>query len=248
LAAAFRLLSILPVPGRKAPGQEVDEMSSALPWFPLAGAGLGGILYGVAALADGLSGGGWPGGVAAAVLLGSVLLTGAFHLDGLADWADGFGGGGDSQKTLAIMKDSRIGVFGAVALVLVLLIKWVLLVRLIESGALIWLVAAYIVSRTMQVELAAWLPYARPEGGTGEAVIQGARPAYRTWALLSALIMLLILGGHTGVLALGAGWAACRGFGWWCKRRVGGVTGDLLGAGSEIVEVLILALFAFPGG
>ncbi len=242
LVSALRLLSVLPVPGREA-----DEMSSALPWFPLAGAGLGGILYGVAALADGLSGGGWPGGVAAAVLLGGVLLTGAFHLDGLADWADGFGGGHDGEEALAIMKDSRVGVFGAIALVLVLLIKWVLIVRLIESGALIWLVAAYIVSRAMQVELAVWLPYARPEGGTGDSIVRGARPIHRTWALLSALIMLLTLGGYAGVLALGAGWAACRGFGWWCNRRVGGVTGDLLGAGSEIVETLILALFAIPG-
>ncbi|MEE9239676.1 MAG: adenosylcobinamide-GDP ribazoletransferase [bacterium] len=239
LATALRLLSVLPIPGRDA-----DQMSSALPWFPLAGAALGGILYGMALLLDGWSGGGWPEGVAAAVLLGSVMLTGAFHLDGLADWADGFGGGHTSQEALAIMKDSRIGAFGVIALVLVLLIKWVSLARLVESDAFIWIVAAYIVSRTMQAELAAWLPYARPEGGTAASIVQGARPFHRICALISALIMVLILGGPAGVLALGAGWVACRGFGWWCRRRLGGVTGDLLGAGSEIVETLILVIYA----
>ncbi len=242
LFTALRLLSIFPIPGRDA-----EEMSSALPWFPLTGAILGGALYGLALLADGWSGGGWPNGVAAAVLLGGVVLTGALHLDGLADWADSFGEGRDKQAALAIMKDSRIGAFGVIALVLVLLIKWVSLVRLIEADAFVWIVVACIVSRTMQVELAACLPYARPEGGTGASIIQGARRSHRIWALLAALIMLAVLGGQAGVLALGAGWAACRGFGWWCRRRLGGVTGDLLGAGSEIVETLILVIFALAG-
>ena len=241
LITALRLLSIFPVPGRDA-----EEMSSALPWFPLTGAILGGVLYGLALLADGWSGGGWPNGVAAAVLLGGVVITGALHLDGLADWADSFGGK-NKQAALAIMKDSRTGAFGVIALVLVLLVKWVSLVRLIESDAFVWIVVAYIVSRTMQVELAVSLPYARAEGGTGASIVQGARRSHRIWALISALIMLVVLGGQAGVLALGAGWAVCRGFGWWCRRRLGGMTGDLLGAGSEIVETLILVIFAGAG-
>ena len=242
LITALRLLSIFPVPGRDA-----EEMSSALPWFPLTGAILGGVLYGLALLAGSWSGGDWPNGVAAAVLLGGVVLTGALHLDGLADWADSFGGGQDKQAALAIMKDSRTGAFGVIALILVLLIKWVSMARLIEADAFVWIIVACIVSRTMQVELAACLPYARPEGGTGASIVEGARRSHRIWALLSALIMLFVLGGQAGVLALGAGWAACRGFGWWCRRRLGGVTGDLLGTGSEIVETLILVIFALAG-
>ncbi len=238
LITALRLLSILP-----APGQDAKEMSSALPWFPLTGAILGGALYGLALLADGWSGGGWPNGVAAAVLLGGVVLTGALHLDGLADWADSFGGQ-NKQAALEIMKDSRTGTFGVIALIIILLIKWISLVRLIEADAFVWIIAACIVSRTMQVELAVYLPYARAEGGTGASIVQGARRSHRIWALLSALIMLAVLGGQAGVLGLGAGWAACRGFGWWCRRRLGGVTGDLLGAGSEIVETLILVIFS----
>ena len=241
LIAAIRTLTILPAPGREA-----GRMSSALPWFPLVGALLGGAIYGLAAGVEALSGG-WPGGAAAAALAGGVVITGALHLDGLADWADGFGGGRDREKILDIMKDSSTGVFGAVALVLVLLIKWVSISRLSASGNLFWFAAACVISRTAMVELAVWLPYARLEGGTGSEIVEGARSAHRAGAVFIALSVLLVLGGPAGALSLAGGWIACRGYGLWCRRRVGGITGDLLGAGGELIEALMLSVFALAG-
>ncbi|MFP6869109.1 MAG: adenosylcobinamide-GDP ribazoletransferase [Nitrospinota bacterium] len=242
LVTAFRTLTILPVPGRDA-----GEMASSLPWFPVVGGVLGSLFAALALVTNELSGGHWPGGAAAAALAGGIVLTRAIHLDGLADWADGFGGGGDRKKTLAIMKDSATGVFGVTAIVAVLLIKWVSLARLVSAGAFVWIIAAAIISRGMQVEWAAWLSYARPEGGTAASFVNGARPSHRWGALLGALVLLLLFCGPAGGLALAGGWLAAKGYGLWCRRRLGGITGDLLGAGSELVEALILTAAAMAG-
>lgn len=247
LTTAIRTLTIFPAPGGPAPGDPEGKMASSLPWFPLVGGAIGSILLGLMLLIDNLAPGGWPGGAAAAAVIAGVVLTGALHLDGLADWADGFGGGRDREKTLAIMKDSSTGAFGSVALISVLLLKWVALSRLAASDSHVWIVAACVISRAMMAELAVWLPYARPEGGTGASVANGAKKWHRMAALLLALAILLALAGAAGAQALAAGWLVCRGFGSLCKRRVGGITGDLLGAGSEIVETLILVLAALPG-
>lgn len=242
LTTAIRTLTILP-----APGNTGGNMASSLPWFPLVGGAIGAILLGLMLLIDKLAPGHWPGGAAAAVLITGIILTGALHLDGLADWADGFGGGRDREKTLAIMKDSSIGAFGAVALISILLLKWVALSRLAASGTHVWIIAACVISRTMMVELAVWLPYARQEGGIGATIVEGAKRWHRAFALLIALGALIAIAGAAGAQALAVGWLLCRGFGYLCKQRVGGITGDLLGAGGELVETLILVLAALPG-
>ncbi|MBT3350101.1 MAG: adenosylcobinamide-GDP ribazoletransferase [Nitrospinaceae bacterium] len=242
LSTAIRTLTILP-----APGEPGGKMASSLPWFPLVGGAIGSILLGLMILLEDLASGHWPGGAAAVVVVAGIILTGALHLDGLADWADGFGGGRDREKTLAIMKDSSTGAFGAVALISVLLLKWVALSRLADSGTQLWIIVACVISRTMMVELAVWLPYARTEGGTGATIVEGAKKWHRYLVLLLALAILTAFAGAAGAQALVAGWLVCRGFGYLCLRRVGGVTGDLLGAGSEIVETLILVLAALPG-
>jgi len=239
LVTALRTLSVLPVPGRGA-----QDMSAALPWFPAAGCLLGLLLYGLALLA-GLAG--WPAGTATAVLVGGVLLTRGLHLDGLADCADGFGGGWDRERTLAIMKDSHVGTFGALALILVLLARWAALVRLAEAGLAFWVVGAYIVSRATMTGLAVRLPYARPEGGTGAAFVNGARPRHGFWALASAAGLVLMGFGAAGVGALAAGWTLSGALGLWSRRRIGGVTGDVLGANCEIVETGVLVLAAAFG-
>lgn len=242
LTTAARTLSIVPLRGREA-----ERPADALPWFPAVGGLMGLALYGVALGVNELTSHQWPGGVAACVIVGAVVLTGGFHLDGLADWADGFGGGPNRQSTLRIMKDSRIGTFGVLALLCVLLLKWVALARLAALGMSVWIVAAYVVSRALLVDLAVWLPYARPEGGTGAVFVCGARPWHLAAALLSAATLLLIGWGTAGLLALALGWVIARTFGFWCRRRVGGITGDLLGASSEIVESAVLMSAALAG-
>lgn len=242
LVTALQTLTAIPITGKGA-----DRFSSAVPWFPVVGALLGAILYLIALLyvCSPLQ---WPEGAAAVVLVVSVLLTRALHLDGLADCADGFGGSREREKTLAIMKDSSVGAFGAIALVLVLLVKWTAFSQLIDKSLEVWIVAAYVASRAMQAELAGRLPYARSEGGTAGPFVEGAGMAHRVSALLIAGILLLAVCGPLGLGALLLGWIAATWFGAFCRRRVGGITGDLLGAASEIVESLILFVSAAGAG
>ncbi|MFO7958020.1 MAG: adenosylcobinamide-GDP ribazoletransferase [Candidatus Brocadiia bacterium] len=239
LVTALRTLTILPVAGREA-----DDVAEALRWFPVVGLLLGLLLWGVASGVDALTPGGWSGGAAVAVVVAYALLTRGFHLDGLADWADGFWGGWDREGTLRIMKDSRTGAFGVVAVVCALLARWVAVTRLIESGGLLWLLAAAVTARAMAVELAVWLPYARPEGGTGGVFVNDARLSHYLWSVGSAWLILCATLGPVGPVALGLGWLVVRLYGVWCRRRVGGVTGDLLGAGTEIVETTVLLVAA----
>jgi len=239
LVTALRTLTILPVKGREA-----GDVADALRWFPVVGLLLGLLLWGVARGVSALAPGGWPAGAALAVVVADVLLTRGFHLDGLADWADGFWGGWDREGTLRIMKDSRTGAFGVLAIVCALLARWVAVARLVEFGGLLWLPVAAVVARAMTVELAVWLPYARPEGGTGRAFVDGARLSHYLWSVVSAWAILCIMLGPVGPLALGLGWLLVSPYGAWCRRRLGGVTGDLLGAGTEIVETAVLIVAA----
>lgn len=239
---ATRTLSILPVPG-----SDSERISSSLPWFGLVGGVLGAILYGVSLSVDQITGKDWPEVTALAVLVVGILLTNGFHLDGLADWADGFYGARDRKKILAIMKDSHIGAFGGIALIVILLAKWIALTRLVAFDLSIWVIAAYVVSRTMQVELAVSQPYARSEGGTGAPFVEDARFSHSLWGIFSSAILLLVFFGPAGLILLGIGWLICKLFGLWCFSRVGGVTGDLLGACSEIIETTIFILCAVFG-
>jgi len=237
LITAFRTLTAIPVPGRDA-----DKMVSALPWFPVAGLSLGLILYGIADLFGRLAGPGWPEGCAAILVVAAILLTRGIHLDGLADWADGFWGARDREKTLAIMKDPRVGSFGVLAIASVLLLKWVCFSRLIGAGELKWIIAAYVVSRTMQAALLATHPYARPGGGTAAPFAQGADWRHLSMAMAGSVVLIPLICGlrWQWFAVILAGWAVTRLFGLWCRRRLGGITGDLIGACSEIVESTVL--------
>ncbi|NLV24506.1 MAG: adenosylcobinamide-GDP ribazoletransferase [Deltaproteobacteria bacterium] len=238
LVTALRTLSILPAPGRDA-----DRMAAALPWFPAVGALLGWLLLSAAWGLERI--GLWEQGTAFFVLAAGVALTGAIHIDGVADCADGLGGGRDREKRLAIMKDSHVGVFGVTAVILLLLGKWVCLTRLFQTGGHLWLPTAWIVSRTAPVALAFYLPYARDKG-TGADFVRGSRWPHLAAALALASL-LIALGG--GAAHLGA-WIPALPmvflWGYYTRRRLGGVTGDVLGAGVEMTETLILATGCLP--
>lgn len=236
LVTAFRTLTILPVPGRDA-----GDKARALPWFPFVGFVLGAILYAACVLVGRFAGNAWPQGAALIVLLGGTFLTRAIHLDGLADWADGFWASRDRKKVLEVMKDPQTGTFGTVVLLLVLIVKWVCFTRLISLRAADWIIAAYVISRASQVHLAVSFPCARSEPGTGSPFIEFAQPRHAVLTFLSALVILLAGFRLPGVMGLVVGWLIARLFGTWCLKRIGGVTGDILGAGSEIIETIILA-------
>ena len=236
---AMRTLSILPMYG-----PEAKNMPSSLPWFPVAGLILGSLAYVPAYLTTLAFGRTWPSASAFVAVAAGVYLTRGFHLDGLSDWADGFGSIGDREKTLAIMKDSRVGVFGVLAVAIVLLGKWVAITRLFRYGAGVWLIPAYIISRSMIPDLAVRLPYARLGGGTAASVVTDSRPVHRIAALSISVLLTASLFGLPGLAALIIGLAATAWFGHGCRRRLGGVTGDLLGACCELIETLILLIYA----
>jgi adenosylcobinamide-GDP ribazoletransferase len=145
------------------------------------------------------------------------------------------------------MKDTHMGAFGAIALVLLLLTKWLALTRLVASGSAVWIIPVLVISRTMQVDLAVRLPYARAGGGTAHPYVTGAATWHRVVA--TAATVGIAVGGY-GLLGLGAlamGFAVTRLFGAWCRRHLGGITGDLLGAANELVELSLLCLAAAPG-
>lgn len=236
---AFRTLTIFPIRGKDA-----EKFSSSLYWFPIIGLMLGTILYSIAVLIERYGSQPWPEGVALLLVVLTVVMTRGLHLDGLSDWADGFWGGCDDRdKTLAIMKDSQIGTFGGAALVIVLLAKFVCFSRLVDTSGIHWILVAFVISRSMQAVLAASHPYARSEGGTARSFVEDAGGSHRAVVLFVSMIFVILFGGVeiAPIAVFGAAWLITILFGKWATRKIGGVTGDIIGAGSEIIETLVLA-------
>ncbi len=209
--------------------------------FPVVG-GLIGLAIGLLCLA--LRHTGVPDLVAAALTLGaSALLTGALHEDGLADVADGFGGGRDIEAKLAIMRDSRLGTYGAMALLVSFATKLSALAAIPDDYVVQTLVAAHALARGVLPAIALGLPYAREDGLARSA----GRPDATT-AMIAAALALVI-----AVLTLSWGealWAAVvAGLGAFvvarlALRQIGGQTGDVLGGAEQVAETAILVLLA----
>jgi adenosylcobinamide-GDP ribazoletransferase len=222
------------------------DLARSLFWFPWVGLILGlGFWWGLL-LFQAL----FPPAAAAALLLTlTVLATRGLHLDGLADTVDGLGGGGNPQERLTIMKDSRLGAFGAVSLFLALLLKYVFFLTWAETGLGSGLILYPVLSRWGMVLLAYLSPYARPEGGLGQAMTTGASGRAVLGASFSALILALLIFRGSGLLLM----AAAAGVVWllsiYFQKRLGGITGDVLGAANEVLEILVLAgLLLLPPG
>jgi adenosylcobinamide-GDP ribazoletransferase len=188
----------------------------------------------------------WPAGAALVTVAVEVWVTRALHLDGLADWADSVGGLLDRETRLAILKDVRVGTFGILALIVALTAKWLALARLFSSGSLIWILAVFMLSRGMMVELIVTLPYARTGEGMAKPFVAGASKGHRISSHLLSLgfcslygLLGLALFGLAGVIV----WV----FGGYCRHCYGGITGDLLGAANEMIEVGLLMVCAVPG-
>ncbi len=230
LAAATALLTRLPV--RHPPHANPD---AAWAW-PVIGGVVGALSGGLGLAAWAL--GATPAVAAALVLAAQLALTGALHEDGLADCADGLGGR-DRERRLAIMRDSRIGTFGACALVLSLLLRWSLLATALVQGNLVAVaLAAGLASRAPMAVAMRWLPPARPDGlsrstgrpGPGAALL-GAAIAGGTLALWG------VHGLAAAILIVGVLWSVGRA----ARARIGGQTGDMLGAVQQLSEIAVLA-------
>ena len=238
---AARHLTILPLPGPRHASP--SRLGPAAAWFPAVGLVIGVLLVGV----DWLTTRWFP------PLLGALLtvtawklVTGGLHLDGLADCLDGLGGR-DREHRLAIMHDSRIGTFGALGLILFLMLELVAVAETAPAQRGRVLLIAPVVARAAPPMLARLLPAARP-GGQGALFAAGVTPVS---AVLAPVVAALVAGGAlglTGLVATAAGLLAAFGAGRFMTTRLGGLTGDVFGAVVEVAELLVLlAVIACAG-
>jgi adenosylcobinamide-GDP ribazoletransferase len=181
---------------------------------------------------------------AAALALGaSALLTGALHEDGLADVADGFGGGRDVAAKLEIMRDSRLGTYGALVLMISFVTKLSALAALPDRYVVQSLIAAHALARGVLPFMAMKLAYAREDGLAANAGRPDAATAITAGAFALVIALVSLPWRETFCAALAA--AACAiGMGWLAQRQIGGQTGDVLGCAEQLGETAILLLLA----
>lgn len=236
----------VPLPARLATwvGFEPHYLNAAARHFPLVGLLVGAVgaiaTWGAAQL--------WPPSVAVLIGMGAtLLLTGAFHEDGLADCVDGFGGGYQSEDVLRIMHDSRVGAFGVIAIVVALLLKWQLLLAIgTDSGIavlVVVLIAAHGASRAMAITYLATHDYVRAEG-KAKPVAQGLAGSGLMFALLCGVVPLAFLSPVFALVTIVALALLRAALGAYFVRRLGGYTGDCLGLAQQCAELLIYLVAA----
>lgn len=232
-AVAVAFLTRLPVTVREI--RDAD-FGRALSWFPAVGLLLGGTLAVIAQLGRGhisveL--------LALAVVAVLAALTGGLHLDGVADVFDGIAGGrGDRERTLAIMRDSRIGAFGAMALVFAVLAKVFAIASVVRTDASWALWTFPVAARWAVCPLVVCFPYARKEG-LGRPFNGHARLIHLVLGTALASGVLAFAGAQTVAPAIAA-LAAAFALALWIQRRLGGLTGDVYGAAIEVAEIAFL--------
>ncbi|MEU0337185.1 adenosylcobinamide-GDP ribazoletransferase [Streptomyces sp. NPDC006193] len=249
LRFAFGTLTVLPVRVRR---WDRGAARGGMLWAPLAGLVVGGCAAGLGLLLLVLGAG--PPLAAVASVAVPAALTRGLHLDGLADTADGLGSGKPAEDALRIMKQSDIGPFGVLTLVLVLLAQAAVLAQLYDGswarGALAAVASAVAARLALTLAARTGVPAARPEGlgaAVAGVVPRGAAPALAAGAVAAAGAAGACLGGHDGVraaLAVAAALVAAQLLLRRCVRRFGGVTGDVFGALAETAATTALAVLA----
>lgn len=235
LYIALEFLTIIPLPLNR----EIRpmDMGRSMACFPLAGAIIGGILAGMSAVLSTVL----PRSVADFILIAALaLITGGLHLDGLADTFDGLYGGKTREEALAIMKDSRVGAIGVVSLIVVIILKYIILLSVPAGLKYTALVVMPALSRWSMVLAASLSGYARPTGGTGRDFIETVSPM--SLLIATAFALITGIGGlewKGGLIILWIGGLTIM---WviYFHRRLGGVTGDTLGAINEVNEAMVL--------
>jgi adenosylcobinamide-GDP ribazoletransferase len=239
LRLATGLLTRVPVP--HPDGAMPAGLARAQRVFPLVGA-LIGLVVGLvdrSLLATGI-----PPLAAAALALGaSAMLTGALHEDGLADVADGFGGGRDRAAKLLIMRDSRLGTYGAIVLLVGFSAKLSALASLPASAIVPGLVVAHALGRAAIPVLAATMPFAR-DNGLGKSAGRPETVSAVTAVIVAVVIALLCLAAKEALLAVAVTVAGVTTVTVLARRQIGGVTGDVFGAAEQVAETAVLVLLA----
>ena len=242
--SALRFLTPLPVPEAWAGGER--ELSRGVWFFPIVGLLIGGV---AAAVCFGLDRVLPPLPTSAIVVCVLIAASRGLHLDGLADTADGIFSSRPRDRVLEIMRDSRTGAMGVVAVVCVVLLKTALLTSVAPEGAR-WrtVLLMPLAGRCAIVVTMALFRYARADGGLATSFLSrhAGRWALLVWAPVVALVAGWLLAGTEGLVATAASIGAGLVVGLYCRRRIGGFTGDTLGATNELVEcvpALVAALW-----
>ena len=230
---AFRFLTIIPWGHSRE--IDSDSVAAAGKYYPLVGMAIGGLLwvffYGVNLI--------FPAPVSTGLLVTFwVILTGALHLDGLADCLDGLYGGTNPEKRLNIMKDVHLGTMGIVGLIAILGIKYLALKEILSFSSLwLWIILIPMLSRWTPIFLSFLFPYARPSGGLGQALVEGTGKKEFFWATLLAWGPVLAIAKFygLGLILIVLAWGLICG--WYFLKKLGGITGDVMGAVIESTEV-----------
>ncbi|PQQ38048.1 adenosylcobinamide-GDP ribazoletransferase [Photorhabdus laumondii] len=237
--ATLQFMTRIPVPSRWTQGVEIDQYVRGIASFPLVG-----LIVGVLASAVFTLLAPWSGAPLAALayVLAQALLTGALHLDGLADTCDGVFSARKRERMLEIMRDSRLGTNGGLALILLILAKVLVVSELSLRGAsmLMALTAASVAGRSAIILLMYRQRCAREGSGLGNLYI-GRVNGYQTLlTLLGGAILIVLLMRWSGVLALAITLLVIGLLAMYLHRRLGGQTGDTLGASVEVGELVFL--------
>jgi adenosylcobinamide-GDP ribazoletransferase len=241
LAVAVSFLTIFRLPWTSSEIASPADLARSFSWFPLVGLMLG--LCVVAPVYILQSGPPFVLAVLVAALL--AVLTRGLHLDGLADVADGIGGGYTPERRLEIMKDSRTGPFGALALIFAVLLKVAALYTLILSHCWFAILLAPVLSRLAMVLGAYKMPYARRVEGLAKPFLEHMELQQLLAASLLSVLFLVFLSMRFAPFFLGIV-VVCAGLSrFFARRWLGGTTGDMLGALNEITEVAVLTVSAF---
>lgn len=239
---AMQFFTRIPVPAWV--GHSAQQLDQAARYFPLVGMSVGALAAAVfwsSALVLPLT-------LALALsMLASIMITGAFHEDGLSDFVDGMGGGYSREKILAIMKDSHVGAYGVIAIVIALLIKFQALLALSNKYSLVLvmatLIAAHAVSRLMAISIMLTQQYVRDDDkARAKPVAQGLSRVSFVIAVVTGMvaIALLFMAGASVVNIISALAIALLQriyLGWQMRKKLGGYTGDCLGAVQQITEI-----------
>jgi adenosylcobinamide-GDP ribazoletransferase len=236
LLAAFQFLTVLPIKR----GFTSAQIGRATVYFPLVGIFVGLVMAGVNYLL------GWilPSAVVNILLVALLaLLSGGLHLDGVADTMDGIAGHRTAEQRLEIMRDSRIGGFGAIGLGLILLIEYVSLNSVPDNLKWYILILAPALSRWAMVSAIFVYPYARPSG-LGRAFKDAVSWQQLAIATLISILLSIFLLRTAGIVIMAGCWVIITGFAIYLKRQLNGLTGDTYGAINEVamVSVFLLAI------
>lgn len=239
---AFSFLTILPLGKTLSSPSEGRGLARSMAFFPLVGFVIGLLLASGYYLLSLL----FPKSFVLWLTIGLLaFLTRGLHLDGFADTMDGLASGGTREKILEVMRDSRIGAFGVISLILLIGAKYLALNQISNISLPYSLILMTVMGRNSMVLVCYRSSYARSNGGLGKPFTENLSAREMALSLLSAFGLALLLKGLKGILVFLGTCLFSLGYRFFFKRKLGGVTGDILGAANELSELLSIILLLF---